>query len=188
MGSAEEMGSHAAGNGAEHAASGRSDGARHGRAPMTGETPLTIGWREWVSLPALGIPAIKAKIDTGARTSAIHAVDIQRVKRNGGQDWLTFNVQPLQKDKAVVIECEAQLADIRRVTDSGGHSADRYFITTQLQIGDEIRDIEMTLSQRDDMLFRMLLGRTSMTPGIQVDPSLSFSLGRVSARALYADT
>lgn len=149
--------------------------------------PLTIGWREWVSLPELGIPAIKAKIDTGARTSAIHAIDIQRIKRDGGQDWLTFKVQPLQKDASVIMQCEAPLVDIRRVTDSGGHAADRYFIQTQLQIGDDTRTIEMTLSQRDDMLFRMLIGRTSLTPGIQVDPAQSFSLGRVSARALYTD-
>jgi len=149
--------------------------------------PLTIGWREWVSLPQLGIPAIKAKIDTGARTSAIHAFDIERVKRDGGQDWLTFSVQPLQRIGSIMVRCESPLIDIRRVTDSGGHASDRFFITTQLQIGDESRDIEMTLSQRDDMLFRMLLGRTSMVPGIQVNPSESFSLGRVSARAVYAE-
>jgi len=146
-----------------------------------------VGWREWVSLPQLGLPAIKAKIDTGARTSAIHAFDIQKIKKNGGQDWLTFSVQPVQRDVNIVCRCEAQLIDIRRVTDSGGHTADRYFIETELQIGSLTRTIEMTLTQRTDMLFRMLLGRTAMVPGIQVDPSLSFSMGRMSARALYAD-
>jgi hypothetical protein len=148
---------------------------------------LLIGWREWVSLPQLGLPAIKAKIDTGARTSAIHAFDIKQIKKNGGEDWLTFNVQPVQRDVSIVCRCEAQLIDVRRVTDSGGHTADRYFIETELQIGSHTRIIEMTLSQRTDMLFRMLLGRTAMVPGIQVDPSLSFSLGRMSARSLYAD-
>ena len=148
---------------------------------------LLVGWREWVSLPQLGLPAIKAKIDTGARTSAIHAFDIQKIKKNGGQDWLTFSVQPVQRDVNIVCRCEAQLIDIRRVTDSGGHTADRYFIETELQIGSLTRTIEMTLTQRTDMLFRMLLGRTAMVPGIQVDPSLSFSMGRMSARALYAD-
>ena len=147
---------------------------------------LLIGWREWVSLPQLGLPAIKAKIDTGARTSAIHAFDIEQMKKNG-QDWLAFSVQPVQRDTNIVCRCEAQLIDVRRVTDSGGHTGDRFFIETELQIGSHTRTIEMTLSQRSDMLFRMLLGRTAMVPGIQVDPSISFSLGRMSARALYAD-
>jgi len=149
---------------------------------------LIIGWREWVSLPQLGLPAVKAKVDTGARTSAIHARDIKRVKRDGGQDWVEFTVQPIQRDTSIERRCEAPLLDIRRVTDSGGHASDRYFISTELQLGSVIRTIEMTLSQRDDMLFRMLLGRTAMVPGIQVDPSQSFTLGRASARLLYADT
>lgn len=149
--------------------------------------PLVIGWREWVSLPQLGLQAVKAKVDTGARTSAIHAYDIERVKRNGGQDWLMFSVQPIQRDRSIIRRCEAPLIDIRRVTDSGGHTAERYFITTELVLGPLSRTIEMTLSQRDDMMFRMLLGRTAMVPGILVDPSRSFSLGRLSARLLYAN-
>lgn len=149
--------------------------------------PLIIGWREWVSLPQLGLPAIKAKIDTGARSSAIHAFDIQRTQRNGGQDWLQFKVQPVQRNSSIVRHCEAQLVDIRRVTDSGGHAAERFFITTELQLGPILRTIEVTLFQRDDMLFRMLLGRTAMVPGIQVDPSKSFSFGRLPARQLYAE-
>lgn len=148
---------------------------------------MIIGWREWVSLPQLGLPAIKVKIDTGARTSALHAFDIERVSRDGGQDWLKFSVQPVQRDNTIERRCEAPLVDIRWVTDSGGHKAERFFITTQLCIGSDTRDIEITLTQRNDMLFRMLLGRTAMVPGIQVDPSLSYSLGRVSARPLYAD-
>ena len=159
----------------------------HGESEDQDSESLLIGWREWVSLPQLGLPAVKAKIDTGARTSAIHAIDIARIKKNGGQDWLSFKVQPIQRDVSIVCNCEAPLIDIRRVTDSGGHAAERYFIETELQIGSHTRTIEMTLSQRSDMLFRMPLGRTAMVPGIQVDPSLSFSLGRMSARAMYAD-
>jgi len=151
------------------------------------EAPILLGWREWVSLPQLGLPAIKAKIDTGARTSAIHAFDIERFKKDGAQDWVAFSVQPVQRDASIVRRCEAPLIDIRNVTDSGGHKAERFFVETVLQIGEHRRLIEMTLSQRNDMLFRMLIGRTSMVPGIQVDPSKSFSLGRMSARALYAD-
>ncbi|ASJ74735.1 ATP-dependent zinc protease [Granulosicoccus antarcticus] len=147
---------------------------------------LVVGWREWVGLPQLGLPAIKAKVDTGARTSAIHARDIERVTRDG-QDWILFTVQPIQRDTSIVRRCEAPLVDIRRVTDSGGHSAERYFISTVLTMGPVTRTIEMTLSQRDDMLFRMLLGRTALVPNIQVNPASSFSLGRVSARALYAE-
>ncbi len=151
------------------------------------DSPLLIGWREWVALPQLGLPAIKAKVDTGARTSAIHAFDIERFKNAAGTDCVAFSVQPVQRDTTIIRRCEAPLIDIRSVTDSGGHKADRYFIQTDIKIGDHLRSIEMTLTQRNDMLFRMLLGRTAMVPGIQVDPSLSFSLGRVSARALYAD-
>ena len=148
--------------------------------------PLVVGWREWVNLPQLGLPAVKAKVDTGARTSAIDAFDIERVKRTGG-DWILFNVHPIQRDTTIIRRCEAPLVDIRRVTDSGGHSSNRFFITTDLTIGSMTRTIEITLSERNDMLFRMLLGRTALVSGIQVDPSLSFSLGRVSARALYAE-
>ena len=156
-------------------------------AEGSSDTSLILGWREWVSLPNLGLPAIKAKIDTGARTSAIHAFDIERIQRDGGQDWLQFSVLPLQRNTTITRRCEAQLVDIRRVTDSGGHSADRYFINTEIHIGTEVREIEITLSQRTDMLFRMLLGRTAMVPGIQVDPSQSYTLGRVSARSLYTE-
>lgn len=155
------------------------------RSPQLEAGPiLTIGWREWISLPMLGLPAVKVKVDTGARTSAIHAFDIERFKR-GVQDWVRFNVHPLQRDTSVTRQCEAPLVDIRQVTDSGGHTAERYFISTELQLGHLTRNIEITLTQRNDMLFRMLLGRTAMVPGIQVDPSKSFLMGRVSARALY---
>lgn len=169
-----------------------SESSQHVESPAAAETEaeleqLIIGWREWVSLPQLGLPAVKAKVDTGARTSAIHARDIKRVKRDGGQDWVEFTVQPIQRDASIERRCEAPLLDIRRVTDSGGHAADRFFIATELQLGSLSRTIEITLSQRDDMLFRMLLGRTAMVPGVQVDPSQSFTCGRVSARLLYAE-
>lgn len=187
----------------DHLADEATQGTAVGRMPgLSGNNPdkledpesgsserknLIIGWREWVSLPLLGLPAIKAKVDTGARTSAIYALDIERVTRNNGQDWLAFSVQPIQRDASIVRRCEAQLIDIRSVTDSGGHVQDRYFISTQVQIGSTLRTIEITLAQREDMLFRMLLGRTAMVPDIHVDPSQSYTLGRVSARALYAD-
>lgn len=148
---------------------------------------LTIGWREWVSLPDLGLPAVKAKVDTGARTSALHAFDVQRIKKDNGCDWVTFSVQPIQRDTSVKRRCEAPLLDIRKVTDSGGHSKERFFISTQLCIGELSREIEVTLSERSDMLFRMLLGRTSIVPGMVVNPQLSYTVGRLNSRLLYTD-
>ena len=151
------------------------------------DNQLTIGWREWVSLPDLGLPAVKAKVDTGARTSALHALDIQRFKKDNGRDWVSFTVQPIQRDTSVERRCEAPLLDIRKVTDSGGHSKERFFVSTKLCIGELSRQVEVTLSERSDMLFRMLLGRTSIVPDIVVNPQLSYTLGRLNSRSLYTD-
>ena len=146
---------------------------------------LTLGWREWVSLPELGLPAIKAKIDTGAKTTSVHASKIERFKKNNGEDWVSFTVMPIQRTTNVTRLCEAPLVDIRKVTDSGGHSQDRYFIKTQLAIGGLTREVEITLAQRKEMLFRMLIGRTTLVPGIVVNPQLSYTMGRMNARSLY---
>lgn len=147
---------------------------------------LIIGWREWVGLPDIGLPAVKAKIDTGARTSAIHAFDIERFTHDNGDDWVSFTVLPIQRNLTIKRRCQAPLVDIRRVTDSGGHSEERFFITTRLVVGTVERDVEVTLAQRPDMLFRMLLGRTALIPDIVVNPYRSYTLGRVKASALYA--
>jgi hypothetical protein len=151
------------------------------------DTSITIGWREWISLPELGLPAIKAKVDTGARTSALHALNIERFSHNSGEDWVAFTVQPIQRDSVVERRCKARLLDIRKVTDSGGHSKERYFINTQLCLGDITRQVEITLSERSDMLFRMLLGRTSIVPDIVVNPQLSYTVGRLNPRPMYVD-
>ncbi len=148
--------------------------------------PMVVGWREWVSLPDLKILAIKAKVDTGARTSAIDAFDIERYKDANGADCIDFSINPVQRDKTILRRCTAPLIDIRRVTDSGGHAAERYFIQTTLQIGERTRTIELTLALRKDMLFRMLLGRTSLMPDVVVNPQLSYTMGRLNARSLYA--
>lgn len=138
----------------------------------------TIGWREWVSLPDLGIPAIKAKVDTGAKTSALHAFRIQRVRGNG-EDRVRFWIHPLRRRRDVEIVCEAQVSDCRRVKDSGGHAEERYIIITPVRAGDREWPIELSLTSRDDMLFRMLLGRSAIIEGgMTVDPALSFRLGR----------
>ena len=148
---------------------------------------LSVGWREWVSLPDLGLPAIKAKVDTGARTSAIHAFDIERFEHENGEPWVAFSVLPIQRESGIKRRCKAPLVDIRNVTDSGGHKEERFFISTRLVIGEQARTVEMTLAQRTDMLFRMLLGRTTLVPGIVVNPHLSYTLGRVNARTIYSE-
>ncbi len=132
-----------------------------------------LGWREWIALPQLGIDAIKAKIDTGARTSALHAFDLKVVQQNG-QRIARFKVHPFQKDLDKVVECEAPVIDERDVTDSGGHRERRLVIETEVIIGDIQRRIEVTLTDRDNMLFRMLLGRTAIKHDFIVDPGKSF--------------
>jgi len=151
---------------------------------MTGKKLLQLGWREWISLPDFEIPIIKAKIDTGARTSAIHAIDIE-TDVSGEQTWVEFSVPPLQRNDHVLCRCRAELIDKRIITDSGGHAQERMVVSTTVRIHNIQRQIELTLTDRSGMLFRMLLGRTALVPGIQINPSDSFLLGRVDAKSLY---
>jgi hypothetical protein len=137
---------------------------------------FTIGWREWLALPELSIPAIKAKIDTGARTSALHAFSVEPYEENGLQ-MVRFGVHPLQRRLDVEIICAAPIKDFREVSDSGGHREMRYVIETDIQLGAQTRRVEMTLTNRDNMKFRMLLGRTALA-GILVAPDRSYLLGR----------
>ncbi len=135
-----------------------------------------IGWREWISLPELHVPHIKAKIDTGARTSALHAFAIETVKARGV--WLArFKLHPFQGRTDIVKVCEAEIIDRRWVTDSGGHREQRYVIVTTAQVSSHQWPIEMTLTDRDIMRFRMLLGRTALDSKFLVDPKASYLIG-----------
>ena len=112
-----------------------------------------IGWREWMSLPELGIEHIKVKVDTGARTSALHAFYVEPFEYQGKQ-WVRFRVHPQQGDSETVVECEAPVKDRRMVTDSGGHRERRYIIETTLSLGAMEWQAEVTLTDRDSMKFR----------------------------------
>ena len=141
------------------------------------ESMVTLGWREWVGLPALGIRQIKAKIDTGARTSTLHAFEIEEFEEHG-KKRVRFKIHPVQRDNDTVIECVADVVDQRMVSDSGGHREKRWVIHTDVVIGPHTWPAEMTLTGRDDMLFRMLLGRTAMKNRTRVDPARSYLVGK----------
>ncbi len=126
-----------------------------------------------LALPELGIEQIKAKIDTGARSSCLHTFKIEPFKQDGDL-WVHFWIHPQQKNDELVKECVAKVIDQRTVKDSGGHEEQRYVIETMLSFNGEQWPIEVTLTNRKNMLFRMLLGRTAMHHRIIVDPTASF--------------
>ncbi len=141
----------------------------------------TIGWREWVLLPDLGLPEIKAKIDTGARTSCLHAFSVEPFIKDGKQ-WVRFGIHPHQDDTETEVFSEAEVIDKRMISDSGGHKEERYVIATEVELANQRWPIEITLTNRDTMLFRMLLGRTAMASRIIVDPGKSFLFGKAKKK------
>lgn len=146
----------------------------------------TVGWREWLALPELGVPAIKAKVDTGARTSALHAVRLEVFKADG-RERVRFWVQPLRKQPDFQLRCEADVADRRTVSDSGGHREKRVVIRSKIRLSDREWSADITLTDRYTMLFPMLLGRKALEGLFIVDPALSYSTGRSLTRA-YSKT
>ncbi|MDE3000817.1 MAG: RimK/LysX family protein [Gemmatimonadota bacterium] len=138
---------------------------------------LICGWREWASLPSLGIASIKAKLDTGARTSVLHAWDIETYADRGRQ-WVRFRVFPAQRSKKRFVCCESLIADRRWVTNSGGSRERRFVISTDLTLGADSWPIELTLTNRDEMGFRMLIGREAMQGRLIVDPDVSYTIDK----------
>ena len=146
---------------------------------MTENPDLVIGWREWISLPDLGIPLIKAKVDTGAKTSALHAFELDEFLADDGTEMVTFKIHPIQKRPDIVRTCTAPISDRRSVTDSGGHREDRLVISTTINFGSATVSSDITLTSRENMLFRMLLGRRAMvSAGAIVDVRSSYLQGR----------
>lgn len=136
-----------------------------------------LGWREWLGFPDLGITQIKAKVDTGARTSCLHAFFVKPFQRDGA-DWIRFGIHPLQGDTNEEVHCEAPVKDQRIVRDSGGHEELRYVVETTVSIGDNQYPVEVTLTDRDTMKFRVLLGRSGIGEEYVVDPGRSYVQGK----------
>ena len=145
------------------------------------KTRPLIGWREWVLLPDLSTVPLKAKIDTGARTSTLHAFGLSVYERDG-EPWVDFEIHPIQRSKAESSMVSYPITGFKDVRSSTGHSEKRPLIRTLVQIGEEEFDINVTLTSRDEMGFRMLLGRSAVRRRFWVDPGRSF-LHPVSAYA-----
>ena len=137
--------------------------------------------QEWCSFPELGIPAIKARVDSGAKTSSIHAFNIEAFSKNEAH-WVRFELHPVQSNDDRLIKCECQVIDERAVKSSSGQSEIRYVISTPIKLNDELWDIQLTLADRDSMGFRFLLGREAMNGRLLIDPSKTCMLGRISRK------
>ncbi len=143
------------------------------------QSKLMVGCEEWCSFPNMALPAIKARIDSGAKTSSIHAFNIH-VFRREGQQWVSFEVHPLQNNRRTVIRCEKPIVDRRSIKSSSGVSETRYVISAPMKLAGEVWDIELTLANRDSMGYRMLLGREAMVGKLVIDPETSFCQGNIA--------
>lgn len=148
----------------------------------TSHSNTLIGWREWVSLPDLGVDWLKAKIDTGARTSSLHAFDIHEFERDG-VSWVRFRVKPWQHSQTDAVDVESPVHDRRAVRSSSGHAQERFVVEMLIRLHDREVLAEVTLSNRDEMGFRMLIGREALRQGYVVDPARSFVGGRAPREA-----
>ncbi|MDF1759465.1 MAG: RimK/LysX family protein [Coxiellaceae bacterium] len=152
---------------------------------VTINNKILIGRHEWCQLPVLNIPATRAKIDTGAKTSAIHAFNI-RTKQSRGKTVAYFDVHPLQRNEDISVSCKAIVIDQRNILSSNGTKECRYVIETTLLLGGQAWNIELTLSTRDQLKFRLLLGREALNKRVLIDPSRTYLLGKINnAMDLY---
>jgi len=145
---------------------------------------VVVGWREWANLPELCIPAIKVKIDTGAKTSALHAFDV-KVFHRLGKRYVRFNIHPLQNNNSISRHCTSEVVGERVIKSSNGQEESRYVIRSVIQIGRLRQNIFITLTNRDIMSYRMLLGREAMCLLI-VDPAISFCQGKLTKKDSFA--
>ena len=151
---------------------------------------ITVGWREWVAFPEIGLPAVRAKVDTGAATSAIHAHSVERFER-GGAPWARFDVHPFfRRHRRISVTCEAPVVDERTVTSSSGHADARLVVGVTFRLGVKADapewPVQLSLADRRTMRFPMLLGREAMNGRVLVDPEASFLLGGIDhASDLY---
>ena len=141
------------------------------------DSPVTAGWREWVSLPDLGVDWIKAKLDTGARSSALHAFDLEEIQRDG-ERWVRFGIHPWQRTTDDSVSVELPLHDERVVRSSSGHEQHRYVVRTAVRLHDRTVTTDLTLTRRDEMGFRLLIGRDALRQGFVVDSGNSYLGGR----------
>jgi ribosomal protein S6--L-glutamate ligase len=151
------------------------------------DTPLVFGRKEWVALPDLGLPAIKAKVDTGARTSALHAADIEETG-TPQRPMVRFTVYPLPLRPDIAVVCSARILARREVTSSNGDKEQRLIIETRLRVGDREWPIEIGLTNREAMTHRMLLGRQAIPPEFVVDPAGAYHQPKLGARAYRVAT
>jgi len=150
------------------------------KQPRSRQPLPAIGWREWVALPELGISWIKSKVDSGARTSSLHAFDIE-YGRKGGEPYVRFKVHPLQRNQRKTVIAEAPLLERRHVKSSSGHLSLRPVIVTPVQLMDQTLEVEITLASRDAMGFRMLLGRQAIRGKFVIDAGRSYLAGHPPA-------
>lgn len=150
---------------------------------MSKDKKILVGCEEWCGFPSINIPAVKARVDSGAKTSSIHAVNIQSFKR-GNKNWVSFEVHPLQDNRRVVVRCEAEVVDKRNVKSSSGEAEKRYVVRLPMTVGEAQIDVELTLTNRDSMGYRMLLGREAMVGRMLVDPEASFLQGAYTDKEL----
>lgn len=154
----------------------------------TGPTPdelQVVGWREWVSLPGVGVDWLKAKIDTGAQTSSLHAWDLEPFERDGIQ-WVRFEIHPLQRSTRDAVVAELPVHDHRSVRSSNGAEQERYVVLMDLRLLDRTITAEVTLTRRDAMGYRMLVGRQALEQGFLVDSAASYIGGRPKRRIRVA--